>query len=187
MSIEIINDALKYYDSNNRLYDSIRKKIRYFEHDSVDKRDVEGVRFIFYDKDMNKLFTSRVEIFGKFYNSINTWVWGWSLPGINKSLTSLIRKVFLYGTDIDINDNSANIMLRNELVTSRFRIEDNVQLDIHCAIASYLAKKPFVFALTTLNVSFDELAEIDVLDNLDLNAKTDSVAYYVYIIDPPNV
>jgi len=178
-----MSDALKYFDMNNERYRRTRRHIKFYKRSSVNNRDVEGVKLIFFDSEMNELFTSRIEVLGKYYNSIETWVWGWSLPGINKSLTSIIRKVFLYGTDIDINNNPANIMLKNELVTSRFRIEDDVQLDIHCAIASYLAKKPFVLALRDLNFSNDLPNEIR---DEDYEGPTD-VTYYMYIVDPPDI
>ncbi|VBB17991.1 hypothetical protein YASMINEVIRUS_454 [Yasminevirus sp. GU-2018] len=183
MSVEIVNDALKYYDSNNEKYRSIKKRLRYVKFADVDKKDIEGLKLVFFDEDMNELFVSRVEILGKYYNNINTWLWGWSLPGINKSLTSIIRKVFLYGTDIDLNNNPANIMLKNELVTSRFRIDNEIQLDIHCAIASYLAKKPFVLAWKDLIFNQDGPTE---MKGDDYEGDTD-VTYYTFIIDPPEV
>lgn len=183
MSVDIVNDALKYFDGNNDKYKHIKKKIKYVKHAVVNRKDIEGVKLLFFDDDMNEMFTSRVEILGKYYNSINVWVWGWSLPSINKSLTSIIRKVFLYGTDIDLNENPANISLKNELVTSRFRIEDEIQIDMHCAIASYLAKKPFVFAWRDLPFKKDDSA-IEIKN--DLINETD-VTYYTFIVDPPDV
>lgn len=183
MSVEIIADALKYFDMNNEKYRHIKRQIKYVKGLIGSKTDVEGAKLIFYDSNMNELFISRVEILGKYYNSIHTWAWGWSLPEINKSLTSIIRKVFFYGTDIDINNNPANVMLRNELVTSRFRIEDDVQLDIHCAIASYLAKKPFILAFKDLSFNYDVPKEVKSEDyEGDIY-----VTFYTYIIDPPNV
>lgn len=183
MSVDIVNDALKFYDHNNELYKNIKKKIKYVRHAPMNSTDVESVRLTFYDADQNELFTSRVEILGKYYNSIKTWVWGWSLPGINKSLTSIIRKVFLYGTDIDLNNNPANVLLKNELVTSRFRIEDDVQLDIHCAIASYLAKRPFVFAWKDLMFKEGEPTEVK---SEFYEGETD-VTFYTFIIDTPSI
>jgi hypothetical protein len=183
MSIEIINDALKYYDSNNEIYNSIAKKMKYVKHAPIEKTDIESMKFIFYDENKKELFTSRVEILGKYYNTINAWVWGWGIPYINKALTTIIRKVFLYGTDIDVSTNPENVLLKNELVTSRFRIEDEVQIDIHCAIASYLAKKPFVFVW--YNSPMTEGNEMVEIQN-DPKFKTD-VTYYTFIIDPPDL
>ena len=117
MSVEIVNDALKYYDSNNERYNSIRKKIRYVKHAPMEKTDVEGIKLIFYDESKKEIFTSRVEILGKYYNSINAWVWGWSLPTINKSLTNIIVRYNLFDghsgeggmTGIIVANNADNI------------------------------------------------------------------------------
>lgn len=182
MNSDIVTDSLRYYDENNGKYRKIKRKIKFIQHAKMDKTDLEGVRLNFYDADMNQLFVSRVEILGKYYNNIRTWVWGWSLPGINKFLTATIRNVFLYGTDIDINDNPANVMLRNELITSRFRIDDEVQLEIHCAIASYLAKKPFILEWKDMNIRPDGYTEIK---DEEETGSTD-VTYYTFIMDPPD-
>jgi hypothetical protein len=182
MSISIVKDSLEYYDRNNEKYKDLKKKIKYVKHADVDQSDIEGLKLIFYDENKEELFTSRVEILGKYYNTINTWVWGWSLPGIDKSLTSIIRKVFLYGTDIDIT-NPANVLLKNELITSRFRVVDNVQIEIHCAIASYLAKKPFIFLWKEFLIKVGEMGEVK---GEFYEGDTD-VIYYTYIIDPPDL
>jgi hypothetical protein len=180
MSVNIINDALKFYDSNNEIYKNLAKKVKFVKRISMKSTDVENVKFTFYDENKIELFTSRIEILGKYYPKISTWVWGWSLPDIDKSLTSIIRKVFLYGTDIDTR-NFANVVLKNELVTSRFRIEDEIQLDIHCALASYLSKKPFIFAWKNMTVARgNEWSELETEDNEGAQA-----TIYTFILDPP--
>lgn len=183
MSINIISDALAFYDANNELYKKIKKKIKHVKREMMNPNDVENVKFTFYDADKNALFTSRIEILGKYYNTINTWIWGWCLPEIPKSLTSIIRKVFLYGTDID-RSGLANVMLRNELLTSRFRIEDEIQLEIHCAIASYLSKKPFILEWRNMKVAQgEEWSEI----NSDESDEKSNVTIYTFILDPPDL
>jgi hypothetical protein len=142
MSIDIVNDALKYYDLNNEKYNHIKRHIKYFQLYPNNDSEIETLRLVFFDENKKELFTSRCEILGKYFRHINVWIWGWSLPKIPKYLSSIIRKVFLYGTDIDLS-NVANTILKNELVTSRFRIEDEIQLDIHCAIASYFSFKRY--------------------------------------------
>ena len=183
MSVDIVNDALKYYDSNNERYKKMAKNMRFVKHAIIDTNDVEGIKLVFFDENMNELFTSRVEIIGKYYRDINVWVWGWSLPSIKKSLTTIVREIFLYGTDIDLNDNPANILLKNELVTSRFRIDDEIQLEIHCAIASYLAKKPFVYIWNNLPFANPDNSPIRIYDK---NQPKTDVVYYTFIVDPPD-
>ena len=185
MSVNVVNDALKYYDSNNEKFKKVKKKIKYVKkirQKNNSDVNLDSTQIVFYDEDKNELFTSRIEIIGKYYNDIKTWVWGWSLPNINKSLTTIIRKVFLYGTDINIDDNQSNVLLKHELVTSRFRIENDVQIDIHCAIASYLAKKPFIFMWNEFYYPTDVIKEFD-----DNNKKSTGVIYYTYIVDCPDI
>jgi len=182
MSINIVNDALKFYDRNGEKYQKIKKKIKFVKHAEVGQNELEGVRLVFYDKDKKEIFASRVEILGKYYVSIKTWVWGWSLPQISKSLTTIIRKVFLYGTDIDV-DIPDNILLKNELITSRFRVDDDIQIEIHCAIASYLAKKPLIFMWKSPLPKLGEMGEVlSEFDKIDVD-----VIYYTFILDPPDV
>lgn len=185
MSVEIIADALKYYDTNHEKFNDIKNKIKYIQlyKKRVSENETEGLRLIFLDIEKNELFVSRIEIFGQYFSSIKTWVWGWSLPQLNKSLTRIIRGVFLYGTDIDIN-NQANVMLKNELVTSRFQIEDDIQLEMHSAIASYLAKKPFVFVFKNIE-EFNLDIPIEIYGE-DYEGET-TTAYYIYIIDVPEL
>lgn len=181
MNMDIVNDALKYYDENNEKYLNIKKKIKFVKHAQADQRDIEGVKLIFYDKDMKELFTSRVEVLGEYFPEIQIWCWGWSIPSLEKSLSSIIKRVWLYGCDIDIR-NPANVLLKNELITSRFIINDPVQIEMHCAIASYLSKKPLIFQWK--NFIFEKEI-MEVKGEFD-DEKTD-VIYYSFIIDAPEV
>lgn len=184
MSFEIVNDALKYYDTNNEKYKHIKNHMKYFKIAVNDKNDIESLKLIFYDDDKKELFTSRCEILGKYIADIDVWIWGWSLPNIAKYLTTIIRKVFLYGTDINIDrTNIANTILKNELVTSRFKIEDEIQIDIHCAIASYLSKKPFVFAFGNL----PSVSHEGQLHKINTSSDNNKIIYYMFIIDPPDI
>lgn len=183
MSAEIIADALKYYDINHEKFRHIKKNIKYIQlyNKQLAENETEGLKFIFLDKNKKELFASRVEIYGQYFSSVKTWVWGWSVPSFNKSLTRIIRGVFLYGTDIDVY-NQANIILKNELLTSRFQIEDEIQLEMHSAIASYLAKKPFVLIIKDIK-TFDIDQPVEVLGE-DYEEDT-NISYYFYIIDVP--
>jgi hypothetical protein len=180
MSVNIVNDALKYYDFNNDKYKAIKNRIKYIKRDTLGTKDIESFKATFYDKDRNELFTSKIEILGKYYSDMNIWIWGWSLPDIDKFLTTIIRKVFLYGTDINVSNNPSNFLLKNELITSRFKIDDYIQLEMHCAIAAYLAKKPFIFPLNNLLFDIDSVIEIKENTNSD-------IIIYIIIIDPPDI
>lgn len=184
MSYSIVTDAIKYFDTANERYNKLKRAIKYVNRDNSYEGGVGDFRLIFYDKDKKELFRSKIELLGKYYNTLQIWVWGWSIPDIGKSVTTTIRKVFLYGTDIDVNVPS-NVILKNELVTSRFRIDDDVQIDIHCAIASYLAKKPFIFKWKDFSYDWDrDPSELGVVKG-EYDEEETNYIYYSFIMTPP--
>ncbi len=187
MSVDIVKDALEYYDYNNEKYEKIKKKIKYAKIIKGNDNDIERLRFTFYDSDKKELFTSRIELLGKYYNNLHVWIWGWAMPTIEKFASTIIRKVFFYGTDIMIQGKE-DIALKNELITSRFRITSDVQIDIHCAIASYLAKKPFIFGMKELPTEDPSGTKSLEFEVISLYSKKESdYTYYLFILDPPNV
>ncbi|AYV77635.1 MAG: hypothetical protein Dasosvirus16_2 [Dasosvirus sp.] len=182
MSVEIVKDALEYYDFNNEKYKHLKKKMKYIEKVKKTHNGIEGREYVFYDRNKKEIFRSRVEILAKYYTTLNVWIWGWGLPNIPKSHATIIRKVFLYGTDIHVDERKMDaMMLKNELVTSRFKIVNDIQLDIHCALASYLAKKPFVFI-------FKDLLDIEGIARIkgEFYKKETNVRYYMFIVDTPD-
>jgi hypothetical protein len=188
MSTNIIKDALEKYDRDNEKYENLKKKIKYIRVAEIEPADMYGLKLVFYDKNKEELFRSRIEILGKYFNSVNTWIWGWALSDIDKAITTVIRKVFLYGTDINIGTvknetiRHENILLKNELITSRFRIDNDIQIDIHCAIASYLSKKPFIFVMKEFLLHADEYYDVKKETWSGTN-----VTYYLFILDPPQI
>lgn len=211
-TISVIPDALKYYDRNTEKYSKLVEKIKYIsgrriedpsqpDKEVASAKETDHVEYSFYDADKNYLFTSRIEYVGKYFENQNIWVWAWALAAVNKSTCTIIRNVFLYGTDINVYShdsiNDENLILRNELVTSRSIITDKIQIDIHCALASYLSKKPFILPLVMSklmgqNIDYIPYEQYDVI-NFD-DAKIDSKDYeknhiivFMYILDPPDV
>jgi hypothetical protein len=201
--ISVIPDALRTYDENTEKFMKIRKKIKYFSTKKIDDNQYDNenktdhINFSFYDKDKNYLFTSRIELVGKYYEDQNIWIWGWALPKFNKSDSATIRNIFIYGTDINVVTggimNNEKLLLKNTLITSRSITTDIIQVEIYCALASYLGKK--VFVLPFVNIDFEEGTEYivytDLQDNdiqLDLNNTNENrKVYYMYILDPPDI
>ena len=204
-TLSIVPDALKYYDDNNERFEKIRNKIRYFEvksntiagdEDSKDHIETDHPVYRFYDEDKKLLFKSRVEYVGKHYTDQNIWIWAWALSHINKSGSTIIRNVFLYGTDINVVSggtlNPENLLLKNELVTSRTIITDPIQIEIHCALASYLAKRPMVLPFSDVGLGYEEgplykYRTEPVPDREDSDKILSHYVYYMYILDPPGV
>jgi hypothetical protein len=201
-TISIVPDALKYLDENNEKFEKIRKKIKYIEKmpqniDTTDETshiDTDHIVYRFYDNDKNILFKSRIEYIGKYYIDQNIWIWAWALPNLNKSGSTIIRNVFMYGTDINVTrddiPNPENLLLRTELITSRSIITDHIQIEMHCAIASYLAKKPMILPFYDLDANERRGQLYTYRDDKRLeNPESDNImshfVYYMYILDPP--
>lgn len=211
--INSIPDALKYYDENTEKFIKIRKKIKYFttkkisnknennKEESEEKIRTDHRDLSFYDKDKNYLFTSRIELVGKYYEGQSVWIWGWALPSWNKSFSTIIRNVFIYGTDLNIYTggvaNNEKLLLKNTLITSRSVTTDIIQVEIYCALASYLAKKVFILPFVDIEFSegtymiYNDYLQNDIQIDLDItDEKKQNInrkVYYMYILDPPDL
>ena len=144
----IIIDALRYHDFNSEKYDKFYKKVHYVTFKYTDN-DLEHNTILFHDKNDNIIFESRYEIIGVYDTIGKAWTWAWATPRLTKNKIQLIKKVLNYGIDLD----PQQIFLKTELVTSRFRISNDIQLDIHTALASYLSKQPLTYKYVINNES----------------------------------
>jgi len=135
---DIIKSALEYYDKNSETYKHKFDDAVYVEFIKF-TNDTEHNIIKLYDKNKELIFTSKFEVLGIL--AYNVWMWGWAMPRLRKNTTSIIRKIFNYGAELD----PENLVLKTELITSRFRISSPIQTDIHVGIASYLSKKPLIY------------------------------------------
>ena len=142
MSNNIITDSLEYYDKNTEKYEYLFKNVKYIVTQFNDT-DTEHSSFHMFDANNSEIFRSRIETIGVYDNALKIWTWAWSIPDLPKNATYISRKMLFYGLDLEPN----NKFLRSELITSRFRISSNIQIDLHLAIASYLSKKPVIFKI----------------------------------------
>ena len=176
----LINDALEYYDKNNDKYDSFFKNVKYV-HFEMANTDVEHNRIIMMDKDRRIIINSRYENIGIYNNNSHTWIWAWSVPIFKKNSTQIAKKIINYGMNIDLLTDSN--FLKTELITSRFRISNPIQLDIHVAIASYLSKQPLIYKYVTYS-SFMEPNDIDVdITNIKEKDKNNYITYFMFLLD----
>jgi hypothetical protein len=138
--ITLINNAFEYYDKFNEKYKDKFNDVVYISLERKEN-DLENSVLSFYNKQLKLLFSYKFERIGLYDTKSNIWSWAWTIPYFNKNETNTIRKILYYGAEL----NTKSMFLKTELVTSRFRITNNSQLDMHCAIASYLAKKQLIF------------------------------------------
>jgi hypothetical protein len=179
-TISLVKDSLEFYDKGQEKYRDIYKNINYISIE-INTNDLEHNIIIFYDLNFKELSRHKFERIGIFDIKSNLWTWAWAIPFLEKNETNIIRKILTYGVELDLS----SISLKVELITSRFKITNKVQLDIHCAIASYLSKKQKIFSYkvfgstTVINNKF--------IDILNLNNNNDNDNYelisYIFLLD----
>jgi len=174
-SITLVKTALEYYDSNIDKYDHIYKNIYYYKYIKYDN-DIENNIIIFYDKNKVECFRSRYEILGIFNTINNMWIWAWANPNLDKKNTNIVRRLWSHGVTLDKSD----FFLKTELITSRFKISNLFQLDIHISIASYISKCPIIYQLNVRIENEDEIVGIDKINKVIKNGVT---IYYLILLD----
>jgi len=178
--MSILSVAIEYYDRNNELYENIKNKIAYIEGET-NPGDIGTTSLIFYDIDKKILFRSKYGVIGIVYNIHRMWVWGWAHPNLTYEMVATIKNVLIHGISLTNNTAEYNI-IKSELITSRFGISDDTQIEIHCAIASYFAHIPFVIKLNQYIPQGGEQVTFE-----PPTSTRNPVSTYIYIMDPPDV
>ncbi len=136
-----IRSALEYYDNHQLKIIELLKKIEYIKFIN---NTPSTNQIIFYDSNKNILLESNYEALGFYFQNSNIWKWAWSMPTLSKNDTSISRKILNYAFDLEP---TKEYILRSALINSSTLINNDLQLDIHIALSSYLIKKPFIFKL----------------------------------------
>lgn len=199
-NITFVTTSLKYFDENNEKYEGILKHAKFVKF-IPSENDMSHNVIKFFDKDKMEIYKSRYEIIGLYNTEVNSWTWSWALPNFQKNNTGTARKLLNYGlmlnpTAKNQNSNTTDSSikyLKTELITSRFRVADLIQLDIHVAIASYMSKNPFVYkyGIAKYNILSDGSREISNENAVDtdgyitLNHNVDDtmLVYYMFLLD----
>ncbi len=64
------------------------------------------------------------------------------MPDVSKNKSMISRSILNYGLDLE---SSESLFLKAELITSRFKISDHTQLDIHSAISYYISRVASIY------------------------------------------
>jgi hypothetical protein len=191
MNIDLVRDALEYYDANREKYQKFLKKVKYTKL-IPSKTDMEYNSIIFFDKDNNEIHTSRYELIGTYVPDYNIWSWAWSVPAFSKNSTYTVTNVLNYGIKLP----PSSPYIKTELITSRFAVSDLTQLDLHVAIASYLSKMELIYNYqTSYSDDFSNYYDKDGDDEIitrknveDLNEIPEGlIITYMFILDYPNL
>ena len=159
--MDFVKTAFEYHDANTDKYEKFFNKVKFIKFNLIDG-DMTHNSVVFYDKDKNEMFKSDIESLGCYAVRSDAWVWGWSIPIYKKNRTFISRKLLKYGLDHDIDstkDKVGNIIRRQYLITSKFKVEHTFNLDMIIAMGSYLTKMPMIFPLVQYEES-DALKEI---------------------------
>lgn len=174
----LVADSLEYYDFNNEKYESFFKNVDSIQFEKAPSIS-EHHKIIFFDSNKNVLATSRYENLGIYSQKGKIWTWAWSIPTFEKNSISIAKKILNYGIDIPASQR----FLKNELIISRFKISNSVQIDIHAAIAMYLSKQPALCVLKRTAGSY----ESKVVRNVDFYSDSDDIYYFLIILDNQNL
>jgi hypothetical protein len=180
-----IRDALDFYDKNREKFSAFFNKVKYVKF--VNNNNIID-DIIFYDDDKNILLESSYEILGVYLPKSNFWKWSWSIPTVHKKYTYISRKILEYAFNLDHNN---ELSLRSELINSKIKIVNDLQLDIHIALSSYIGKQPLIFKF------YNKFNDNDIIDNSDGDLYTyisenndDDENYmimYLFILDYENI
>jgi hypothetical protein len=184
-NVSLVTTALEYFDVNSEKYEGILKHAKYLKFISA-KTDMENNTVCFFDKNKNEILRSRYEIIGLYSSNTNTWTWAWAIAFFKKNNTNIARKLWNYGAMLDPN----TTYLKTELITSRFRVADFVQLDIHVGIASYISKNPFVYKYRVGKQIKNSEGEISIDENkidqdgfISIDDNNYILIYYMFLLD----
>ena len=98
---------------------------------------------------------------GIFLPKSRMWKWSWSIPTIHKKYTFISRKILEYAFNLD---HTKELPLRADLINSKIKIINDLQLDIHIALSSYIGKQPLIFKFYN---KFDDDSKFEKYDKND--------------------
>ncbi len=182
-----IRDSLEFYDKNQELYNVFFNKIKYIKFiDNINMTD----EIIFYDENKKILLESSYEILGVFLPKTQMWKWSWSIPSFKKKHTFISRKILEYAFNLD---NIKEISLRSDLTNSKIKIINDLQLDIHIALSSYIGKQPLIFKFYNKFEDNTEFTKMDksnseqTLQNLESSNKINRTSENLNNISTKNI
>ena len=177
MSSNLVKDSFDYYDSNYDEFESFLNGIDEIQIWNIQDDEMTPNEILFLQGE-SKIHKSPYQIIGMYTTGSNSWIWAWASPTLEKKDTYIIAKVLNYG--IQLNP-SKNMFLKTELITSRFIITNMIQLELHIAIGSYLAKVPFIIGIYKVGDKHLLIKNINDISKLPKNTKI----LFLYVINNP--
>jgi hypothetical protein len=134
---EFVKKNLYNYDESNIKYDS------YISSKDIEYIETTDESSLIYNK-KDKYYKS---VLGIFDNETKIWVWGWAIPKLKTFQNEIIRKLLIYGLDIDLMEKNDAIFyyVKTNLINSRFKVKNNIQLDILLSMSKKILKNKCKF------------------------------------------
>ena len=141
----LIKKSLEYYDKQQT-----KHKYYWNESDIFTETKENKITIVDSKNENNIKLKSTYEILGVFDNQTKVWIWAWLLPYLNYNETIISRKLLEYGLKLEPGSNTNDhFYIKSQLLNSRILIEDDIELDIHLALVSYLVKELYLFIIKT--------------------------------------
>ena len=132
---DLIRQSLIQFDETNIIWN------KYINNENINI-DTKHARITFLKDDKKKEFS--YEILGYYDNNI--WIWSWILPNIENNKLRIVKKLLLYGIELDHSSSTEEYMiLKSFFVNSRIKINSIVSLDIHLSLIYNLIKNKILF------------------------------------------
>ena len=151
----VIRNSLEAYDRHQFKIKNFISKVKFVKF--IENNNSTN-QIIFFDKNKKKLFESSYEVMGIYLPQNNMWKWAWSIPSFPNKHTFMSRKILEYAFNLDP---VKEYMLRSELINSKISVINDIQLDIHVALSSYISKNPFIFRWYSLLPESDSDSETE--------------------------
>jgi len=150
MNKNIYFNTIKTAIEENDIYEfkilNFLKKIEYIK---IHNNPNLTPRIKFFDSNKNLLLDSAFENVGIYKQKNNTWLWAWSMNSINNNQNFISRNILSYSFKLK-SDISSEFLLKSILLDSKYKINNNLQLDILLKLSSYLSKFHFILKLPVL-------------------------------------
>lgn len=141
----LIKKSLEYYDKQQT-----KHKHYWYESDIITESNENKVILVDSKNENNIKLKSTYEVLGIFDNQTKVWIWAWLLPYLTYNETIISRKLLDYGLKLEPDSNTNDhFYIKSQLLNSRILIEDDIELDIHLALVSYLVKELYLFVIKT--------------------------------------
>jgi hypothetical protein len=162
MDNNLVDLSLKYKDKNFEKYYNFFKSVKKVTFKKSDPSIQDIIEL--YDENGQLLLSSKYEYIGMYEKTTKSWIWGWAISSMEPKAINIIKKILLYGLNINLKDSDSILnFIKNELITSRFKIHSDLQKDIHIGIAQYIGKKNLIYEFE---------------DTIDSN-----FVYYLFLLD----